>query len=102
MKLQDKKGFICDMDGVIYHGNQLIPGVKDFINWLKENDKKFLFLTNNSGRSPKELAQKLSRMGLDIDESHFYTSGISTAAYLDSFPYRPRYVLQSVKDVIEN
>lgn len=82
MKLQDKKGFICDMDGVIYHGNQLLPGVKEFIDWLKENDKKFLFLTNNSGRSPKELAQKLSRMGLDIDESHFYTSGISTAAYL--------------------
>ncbi len=82
MKLCDKKGFICDMDGVIYHGNQLIPGVKEFINWLKENNKKFLFLTNNSARSPKELAQKLSRLGLDIDESHFYTSGISTAAYL--------------------
>lgn len=70
------------MDGVIYHGNQLLPGVIEFISWLKENGKKFLFLTNNSGRSPKELAQKLSRMGLDIDESHFYTSGISTAAYL--------------------
>jgi len=82
MKLQDKKGFICDMDGVIYHGNQLLPGVIEFVSWLKENGKKFLFLTNNSGRSPKELAQKLSRMGLDIDESHFYTSGISTAAYL--------------------
>lgn len=82
MKLQDKKGFICDMDGVIYHGNDLLPGVKEFINWLKENDKKFLFLTNSSKRSPNELAQKLSRMGLDIDPSHFYTSALSTAAYL--------------------
>lgn len=82
MKLQDKKGFICDMDGVIYHGNDLLPGVKDFIEWLKTNDKKFLFLTNSSKRSPNELAQKLNRMGLDIDPSHFYTSALSTAAYL--------------------
>ncbi len=41
MSLKDKKGFICDMDGVIYHGNELLPGVNDFIAWLKENDKKF-------------------------------------------------------------
>ena len=72
MKLQDKKGFICDMDGVIYHGNELLPGVKEFIRWLQDNNKKFLFLTNSSVRSPKELAQKLSRMGMDIDPSHFY------------------------------
>ncbi len=82
MKLKDKKGFICDMDGVIYHGNQLLPGVKEFIDWLYKNNKKFLFLTNSSARSPIELAQKLARMGLDIDPSHFYTSGLSTAAYL--------------------
>lgn len=82
MKLADKKGFICDMDGVIYHGDELIPGVKEFISWLKENNKKFLFLTNNSGRAPGELAQKLSRMGLDVDQSHFYTSALSTADYL--------------------
>ena len=78
----NKKGFISDMDGVIYHGNDLLPGVKDFIEWLKTNDKKFLFLTNSSKRSPNELAQKLNRMGLDIDPSHFYTSALSTAAYL--------------------
>ena len=33
----NKKGFICDMDGVIYHGNKLLPGVADFVNWLKES-----------------------------------------------------------------
>lgn len=42
-RLFEKKGFICDMDGVIYHGNRLLPGVKEFLGWLKENDKKFLF-----------------------------------------------------------
>lgn len=77
-----KKGFICDMDGVIYLGNQLLPGVREFVNWLNENGKQFLFLTNSSERSPKELRQKLQRMGLDIDEEHFYTSALATAAFL--------------------
>ena len=77
-----KTGFICDMDGVIYHGNQLLPGVADFINWLHEEKKEYLFLTNNSGYTPKELNQKLSRMGLDVPEERFYTSALATAAFL--------------------
>ena len=82
MNLKDKKGFICDMDGVIYYENQLLPGVKKFVEWLYQENKKFLFLTNSSERSPKELQLKMNRLGLDIDESHFYTSALSTAAYL--------------------
>ena len=81
-ELRAWKGFICDMDGVIYLGNQLLPGVREFVNWLNENGKQFLFLTNSSERSPKELRQKLQRMGLDIDEEHFYTSALATAAFL--------------------
>ena len=80
--LRQKKGFICDMDGVIYHGDYLLPGVKEFVEWLYKEDKKFLFLTNASGKSPKELQQKLSRMGLDVDESHFYTSALATAKFI--------------------
>ena len=38
-----KKGFICDMDGVIYHGNQILPGVPEFIQWLKDEKKEYLF-----------------------------------------------------------
>ena len=81
-ELRARKGCICDMDGVIYLGNQLLPGVREFVNWLNENGKQFLFLTNSSERSPKELRQKLQRMGLDIDEEHFYTSALATAAFL--------------------
>ena len=33
--LRSKKGFICDMDGVIYHGNKLLDGVKEFVEWLR-------------------------------------------------------------------
>lgn len=79
-----KKGFLCDMDGVIYHGNHLLPGVIEFVNWLKTENKNFLFLTNSSERSPKELAQKLKRLGLEVDESHFYTSALATASFLAS------------------
>lgn len=77
-----KKGFICDMDGVIYHGNQILPGVAEFIQWLHAEKKKYLFLTNNSGYTPRELHQKLARMGLEVPEEHFYTSALATAAFL--------------------
>ena len=82
--LRGKKGFICDMDGVIYHGNRLLPGVKEFVDWLYREDKRFLFLTNSSERSPKELQQKLARMGLEVDESHFYTSALATVRFLST------------------
>ena len=78
----EKKGFICDMDGVIYHGNQILPGVAEFIDWLHRENKEYLFLTNNSGYTPRELQQKLARMGLDVPEEHFYTSALATAAFL--------------------
>lgn len=82
LDFNEKKGFICDMDGVIYHGNQILPGAADFIQWLQKEEKKYLFLTNNSGYTPRELHQKLARMGLDVPEEHFYTSALATAAFL--------------------
>ncbi len=81
-KLRSKKGIICDMDGVVYHGNILLPGVQDFVDWLYRENKHFLFLTNNSGKTPKELRQKLLAMGLDIGEEHFYTSALATASFI--------------------
>lgn len=84
LELQEKKAFICDMDGVIYHGNRIIPHVTEFVEWLVSSGKKFLFLTNSSERSPKELSQKLARMGLHVSEEHFYTSALATASFLAS------------------
>ena len=83
-QLMKKEAFICDMDGVIYHGNKLLPHVTEFVSWLQEKSKKFLFLTNSSERSPRELAQKLERMGLSVSEDHFYTSALATASFLKS------------------
>lgn len=92
--LRSKQGFICDMDGVIYHGNKLLPGVKEFVDWLYKENKNFLFLTNSSERSPKELQLKLKRMGLEVDESHFYTSALATAKFIsDQCPGGSAYVI---------
>ncbi len=84
MDIRKNRGFICDMDGVIYHGNILLPGVPAFVDWLKREDKSFLFLTNSSQRSPRELHLKLKRLGLDVAEEHFYTSALATASFLAS------------------
>lgn len=90
----EKKGFMCDMDGVIYHGNRILPGTVEFIEWLKSSGKEFLFLTNNSGCTRKELHQKLSRLGLDVAEEHFYTSALATAAFIkEQAPGSSAYVI---------
>ncbi|GHU77334.1 haloacid dehalogenase [Clostridia bacterium] len=92
--LRAKQGFICDMDGVIYHGNRLLEGVAAFVDWLNAEDKRFLFLTNSSERAPRELMAKLARMGLAVDESHFYTSALATASFLRSqMPGASLYVI---------
>ncbi|MBE5733218.1 MAG: HAD family hydrolase [Clostridiales bacterium] len=83
-EILDKKGFICDMDGVIYHGNKILDGVKEFVNWMIANDKKFIFLTNSPERTPHELSMKLQRMGLEVSADHFYTSAMATAEFLSS------------------
>ena len=83
-QLRAKKGFIIDMDGVIYHGNRLLPGAKEFVEWLYREEKEFLFLTNSSRYTPKELQKKLEWMGLDVDQSHFYTSALATAAFIST------------------
>ena len=83
-RILQKAGFICDMDGVIYHGNRILEGVADFINWMIANNKKFVFLTNSPEKTPHELSMKLQRMGLEVSADHFYTSAMATAEFLYS------------------
>jgi NagD protein len=82
--IRGKKAFIIDMDGVLYHGNRLLRGAAEFVQWLKARDKRFLFLTNSSERSPAELSQKLERLGISVTPENFYTSALATAAFLAS------------------
>ena len=66
-------GFLVDMDGVIYRGSELIPGAKDFIERLLEEHIPFLFLTNNSQRTRRDVAIKLNRMGVEVSDRHVFT-----------------------------
>lgn len=82
--LRNKNGFICDMDGVIYRGNRLLEGVHEFVDWVNANNKRCLFLTNSSERSPRELKEKLARLNVQVGENVFYTSALATAAFLSA------------------
>jgi NagD protein len=77
-----KMGFLIDMDGVVYRGTQIIPGAVEFINRLQELQVPFMFLTNNSQRTPMDIATRLQRMGLSVTQDHIFTSAQATANYL--------------------
>jgi NagD protein len=86
--LKGRPGYIIDMDGVLYRGNQLISGAREFVQRLESGGHRFVFLTNNSEKTPLELQRKLSRMGIHVDEDHFFTSAMATAKFLNT--QRPR------------
>lgn len=75
-------GYLIDMDGVIYRGHELIPGADEFVNQLIEHDIPFLFLTNNSRRTRRDVALKLQRMGIPAEEKHIFTCAMATARFL--------------------
>ena len=67
--------YLIDLDGVIYRGEYLLPGAKDFIAWLETEQKKYLFLTNNSFASEAQVIEKLARLGIATNKSHILGAG---------------------------
>ncbi len=77
-----KQGYLIDMDGVIYRGNETIPGAVRFVKQLLKEGNPFLFLTNNSQRTTRDVVAKLRKMGLQVEEKHVFTSAIATAQFV--------------------
>jgi NagD protein len=77
-----KRGFLIDMDGVVHRGGEMIPGADKFILRLIREDIPFVFLTNNSQRTRRDVAMKLVRMGIPAEEQHIFTCSMATARYL--------------------
>ena len=87
-------GYLIDMDGVIYRGGHLISGADTFINRLREKEVPFRFLTNNSQRTRRDVATRLSRLGIDVEEEHIYTCAMATARFLaEQKPNGTAYVI---------
>ncbi len=94
LKNKNEYGFLLDMDGVLYRGKELIEGAHDFINTLLDQDIRFLFLTNNSSPTPKDLKVKLKKYGLEVEERHFYTCAMATVDFLSlNKPESTAYVI---------
>ncbi len=75
-------GFLLDMDGVIYRGDQLIEGTITFLERLRALSLPYLFLTNNSQRARRDIVAKLRRLGLPADDHQVFTCAMATARFL--------------------
>ncbi|MER3416851.1 MAG: TIGR01457 family HAD-type hydrolase [Gemmataceae bacterium] len=77
-----KHGYLIDMDGVLYRGDECIPGADKFIRQLRSLNLPFRLLTNNSQRTRRDVVAKLARLGIDVEEEHIFTSAMATARFL--------------------
>lgn len=76
------RGLLIDLDGVVYLGDTLIPGAREFFATLCERGMPYLLVTNNSSRTRAQFAGKLSRLGIPVSEEQVLTSAEVTAEYL--------------------
>ncbi|MEZ6071972.1 MAG: HAD-IIA family hydrolase [Pirellulales bacterium] len=89
-----RRGFLIDMDGVIYRGSEMIPGADAFVAKLLKYDIPFQFLTNNSQRTRRDVATKLERMGFPVNESHIFNCAMATGRFLaQQKPHGTAYVI---------
>ena len=77
------RAWLSDMDGVLVHEEEPIPGASDFIARLTATGRPFLLLTNNSIYTPRDLKARLHRSGIDVPEDAIWTSALATAQFLD-------------------
>lgn len=75
-------GMLFDIDGVIYWGDRLLDGVSELLSWAKSKRIPYLFLSNNSSKTPEQVANKLNSLGLDEEPDKVITSSLVTAHYL--------------------
>jgi len=78
------ESWLMDMDGVLIHEQAVIPGADRFVGRLRELERPFLVLTNNSMYTPRDLAARLAGIGLHLPEERIWTSAMATANFLHS------------------
>src|SRR6201985_146389 len=83
MTRREIHSWLMDMDGVLVHEEQAIPGADQFVERLRQLGRRFLVLTNNSIYTRRDLAARLRTSGLDVPEDAIWTSALATARFLD-------------------
>ncbi|NHN30293.1 HAD-IIA family hydrolase [Paenibacillus agricola] len=76
------KGFILDLDGTLYDGDAPIPYAPEFIQWLRDNSYPYLYVTNNSSRTPEQVAAHLRKAGINALPEEVLTSSQAAALYM--------------------
>ncbi|KAF9425852.1 hypothetical protein BGZ94_007162 [Podila epigama] len=74
--------FLLDCDGVLWHGSNVLDGILDTVNFLRKNDKRLVFVTNNSTLSRANYVKKFERLGIQATEKDIFSSAFATAVYL--------------------
>jgi NagD protein len=88
------ESWLTDMDGVLVHEGEPVPGAPEFVTKMQASGKPFLILTNNSIYTPRDLQARLVRMGIDVPERSIWTSALATAQFLaDQRPGGTAYVI---------
>lgn len=88
------QGYLIDLDGTAYLGNEVILTCVDFVNELVQKDIKFMFVSNNSTKSQKDVCLKLVNMGYNVTEEHIFTSAMATEYYLaDTYKGKKVYLI---------
>ena len=77
------EAYLMDMDGVLVHQDQPIPGAERFLRRLQQSGHRYLVLTNNSIYTPRDLAARLAASGLPVPAEAIWTSALATARFLD-------------------
>jgi NagD protein len=86
--------WLTDMDGVLVHEGDALPGAAEFLQALVDRNRRFLVLTNNSIFTPRDLAARLARAGLHVPEESIWTSALATADFLSTqLPGGSAYVI---------
>ncbi|MCT1403833.1 TIGR01457 family HAD-type hydrolase [Paenibacillus sp. p3-SID867] len=82
MEKPKPKGLLIDLDGTLYHGRYRIEGADLLIERLKEMQIPFLYVTNNSSRTPEQVAAHLMEMGIPALPEEVCTSSLAAAKYI--------------------
>ena len=81
-RLRDVRAVLLDMDGVIYVGDQALPGVQEFLDYMDSTGREWLFVTNNSSRTSQDFSEKLAGMSVSASPDKILGSAEAVANWL--------------------